>query len=188
MTAPIVVLHAAYGLSRGTRALADALGAATGRETVVPDYYRGELFADAADGIAHRDEVGPRALLARVREDIDGVPGDAAFVGLSLGAAFAQRLVLDRPRAGACVLIGHAGPVRGEWPGVPVQVHRYARDEWVDDAAVADLERAVRASGATFEQFVAPGTGHLFTEPDLPEHDAELTAATVQRIAALLAR
>ncbi|WP_040155757.1 dienelactone hydrolase family protein [Mobilicoccus massiliensis] len=183
MPAPIVVLHAAYGLTPGTLALAEDLRAATGREVITPDYYRGEVFTDEARGVAHRDEVGYRTLLDRVRDDLVGVPSDAAFVGLSLGASFAQRLTAERPAMSLCVLIGNTNPVRGAWPGVPVQVHHYADDPWVNSADVSDLERVVRESGATFEHVVAPGAGHLFTEPALPEHDPALTAEVVDRIA-----
>lgn len=188
MSAPIVVLHSALGLTAGTRSFAADLAEATGREIATPDYYRGKVFSDTDAGIAHRDEVGPGELFARVRADLADTPPEAALVGLSLGAAFAQQLTADRPEATACVLVGFAGPVRGDWPGPPVQLHQYEVDAWVDPDAVAGLEAAVRASGASFERFVAPGEGHLSTESDLPEYDPALTASTVERIAGLLRR
>jgi dienelactone hydrolase len=61
-------------------------------------------------------------------------------------------------------------------------VHRYADDPWIAPTDVTALGAAVEASGAPFEDHVAPGRGHLFTDPDLPGYDAALTAATVERV------
>lgn len=174
----VIVLHSALGLTRGVREFADLLRA-QGCEVSVPDYYEGRTFPGVAEGVAHRDEVGYRQLFARVRDlDVDG----AVLVGFSLGASFVQRLA--RPGVRLAVLVGSLDPLREEWPGVDVQLHRLAGDEWVHEALVGTFGAAVRDSGARFEDVVSPGDGHLFTEPDLPEHDAALTARTVERILA----
>lgn len=183
--ASILLLHSALGLRPGVLGLADEL-AALGHDVVAPDYYRGRVFDDEAGGIGHRDEVGGRRLFERVTRMIEDLPDDAALVGLSLGAAFAQRLAADRPRAVGVVLLHHASPPRGTWPGQPVQVHRYARDPWVDPAHVEALGRAVRDTGATFEDFVVDGTGHLFTDPGVPDHDEAATARTIAHVHRLL--
>jgi hypothetical protein len=174
----VIVLHSALGLTRGVREFAELLRA-QGCEVSVPDYYEGRTFTTTDEGVAHRDAVGYRQLFARVRDlDVDG----AVLVGFSLGASFVQRLA--RPGVRLAVLVGSLDPLREEWPGVDVQLHRLAGDAWVDEELVGPFGAAVAASGATFEDVVSPGGGHLFTEPDLPEHDAALTALTVERILA----
>lgn len=75
---------------------------------------------------------------------------------------------------------------RPPWSGVPVQVHRYARDPWITDGDVEALCAQVRASGAPFEDHVMPGQGHLFSDPDLPGFDAAARDATVERIDAFV--
>jgi len=170
MSGDLVILHSAYGLTRGVQAVADAL-AATGRPVHVPDYYRGRVFTTQAQGIAHRDAIGYATLLDRVRGDIAGLDERVSFLGFSLGASFAHRLVAERPTMGHLVLVGNTNPVSGPWPGVPVQVHRFEDDAWVKPDDVADLKAAVELSGAMFEDHVVPGHGHLFTERHLPEYD-----------------
>lgn len=183
----ILLLHSALGLRPAVTRFADALRE-RGHEVVTPDYYSGNVFDDNCAGLSHRDDVGPAQLLARVRPVIDELPADTALAGFSLGAAFAQRLAADRPQAAAVILMHSvAAPRNGAWSGQPVQVHRYAEDPFVDPADLQALGAAVRASGADFADFVTPGNGHLFTDTDLPEGDAAATAATIDRVAELLA-
>lgn len=182
----ILLLHSALGLRPAVIRFADALRE-RGHDVITPDYYAGSIFDDTCAGLSHRDDVGPAQLLARVRPVIDDLPADTALAGFSLGAAFAQRLAADRPEAAAVILMHSvAAPRNGAWSGQPVQVHRYAEDPFVDPADLHALADAVRASGARFDDFVTAGSGHLFTDTDLPEGDAAATAATIDRIAELL--
>jgi len=75
------------------------------------------------------------------------------------------------------------------WPGrVPVQVHYAAEDPWVEAEGVEALGEAVREAGATFEEHVYPGLGHLFADPDLPEYDRASSDAMWERVLAFLDR
>lgn len=181
----LLLLHSAMGLRPAVTALADELRA-RGHEVTVPDYYEGAVFDDAAAGVAHRDAVGTRVLLERLAPVLEQLPPETALAGLSLGAAFAQHLAARRPQAAAVVLLHAVAPPRGPWSGQPVQVHRYAHDAWIDPADVSALGEAVRGSGASFEDLVVPGSGHLFTDLDLPEGDAAATARSVAAIDRLL--
>ncbi|RNI19864.1 dienelactone hydrolase family protein [Flexivirga caeni] len=182
----ILLLHSALGLRPAVLDFADALRG-RGHEVVTPDYYGGHVFDDTHAGLSHRDDVGPAQLLAGVRPVLDDLPPDTVLAGFSLGAAFAQRLAADRPDARLVVLMHSvAAPYGGTWSGQPVQLHRYAQDPFVDEADVRALGDAVRACGARFDDFVTPGSGHLFTDPALPDGDAAATRATVDRIAAAL--
>lgn len=183
--ARILLLHSALGLRPAVTHFANRLRD-LGHEVSAPDYYEGHVFDTEADGVAHRD--AHPEYFDHVRALADDLPDDTAYVGFSLGAWFAQRLASRRPRARAAILLHSAAPPRAGWPGVPVQVHRYATDPWIDSANVAALGAAVAASGAAFEDHVTPGAGHLFTDLELPDADPAATEATIERIDRFLRR
>ncbi|HCE60380.1 dienelactone hydrolase family protein [Janibacter terrae] len=177
--ATILLMHSALGLRPGVHAFADLLRE-RGHEVEVPDYYEGHVFDGEREGIAHRD--AHPEYFETVRELVASLPPETVLAGFSLGAWYAQRLAARRPLARAAVLLHSVAAPRHAWSGVPVQVHRYADDPWIAPTDVTALGAAVEASGAPFEDHVAPGRGHLFTDPDLPGYDAALTAATVERV------
>lgn len=179
----VLLLHSALGLRPGVHVFADRLRE-RGHEVVVPDFYEGHVFDEEGPGIAHRD-AHPEYFEA-VRELAASLPPDTALAGFSLGAWFAQRLAARRPQAAGAILLHSVAAPRHEWSGVPVQVHRHEDDPWISPADVPRLGAAVEASGASFEDHVVPGHGHLFTDPDLPGYDEAATAATIDRIDALL--
>ena len=185
--AEILLLHSALGLRAAVGEYADLLRAG-GHVVRTPDFYDGKVFDDQDAGIAYRDQVGGRTLLGRVREQLDDLPDDAVLAGFSLGAAFAHHLSAARPAARATILLHAVGPVRGDWAGMPVQVHRYASDPIIEEGDVHALHDAVRASGASFEDIVVPGSGHLFTDLATPDGDRAARDASVSRVVALLDR
>ena len=66
---------------------------------------------------------------------------------------------------------------------------RYAaEDPWVEAEEVEALGEVVREAGATFEEHVYPGSGHLFADPDLPEYDHASSDAMWERVLAFLDR
>lgn len=182
MPGRVICLHSAFGLTDGVRDFAGLLRA-EGCTVEVPDFYDGRTFETVAEGVAYRDEIGYRTLFRRVA---DLAVGNAALVGFSLGASFAQRLC--RPGVRLVSLVGALDPLPPdtEWCGVDVQLHQLAEDPWVDAEDVPVFRGAVAATGAMFDHFVTPGVGHLFTEPSQPEYDRDLTELTVDRIIAAL--
>jgi len=181
--AQILLLHSALGLRPAVLDFAERLRG-LGHAVDAPDFYEGHVFDDEAAGIAHRD--AHPEYFGHVRALAADLPGETAFAGFSLGAWFAQRLASQRPEARAAILLHSAAAPRGDWSGVPVQVHRHHVDPWINPADVTALGAAVAASGAAFEDHVTPGEGHLFTDLALPEADPEATAATVARIDSFL--
>ena len=175
----ILLLHSALGLRPAVLDFAEELRS-RGHDVIAPDYYEGHVFDNEPEGTAHRD--AHPEYFDHVRAMAADLPPDTAFAGFSLGAWFAQRLAAKRPNARAAILLHSAAPPRGDWSGVPVQVHRYAVDPWIDPANVKTLGDAVTQSGATFEDHVTPGAGHLFTDLDGPDADGEATTATLERI------
>ncbi|MFC7490747.1 MULTISPECIES: dienelactone hydrolase family protein [unclassified Knoellia] len=177
--ARILLLHSALGLGPAVLEFAERLRE-LGHEVDTPDYYEGHLFDDEAAGIAHRD--AHPEYFGSVRAAAAELPAGTVYAGFSLGAWFAQRIVSGRADAGAAILLHSAAPPPGAWTGVPVQVHRHATDPWIDPAEVRALGEAVTASGATFEDHVTPGRGHLFTDLAGPDADVDATARTLVRI------
>lgn len=183
----ILLLHSAIGLRPAVTRFAGELRD-RGYDVVAPDYYDGHVFDDEAEGIDYRDTIGARDLFKRILPVVEQLDEDAVLSGFSLGSAFAQTLAGTRPKAAGVILMHSVAAPHSRWPGQPVQLHRYAEDHWIEEADVASLRAAVQAEGATFEDFVTPGKGHLFTDTDGPDGDAEATAATIERIDALLRR
>ena len=70
------------------------------------------------------------------------------------------------------------------WPaGVPLQSHASVDDPWRDPQEVAQTIRDVEAGGGSIEVVDYPGSGHLFTDPSLPEeYDAAATEAFWARV------
>jgi len=191
--ANVVLFHSALGLRPGVHAAADLLRGA-GHAVHTPDYFDGEVFDDLDAGLVKRDMLGYPEIMRRGLAAVEDLPAALVVAGFSLGTGPAETVALGRPGVRAAVLLHGALPV-GEfgaeerWPaGVPVQVHWAARDPWVDAGEVADLRADVERAGAAFDSFTYPGDGHLFTDPDLAEHDEAATAALWERVLAFLAR
>jgi dienelactone hydrolase len=195
--AEVVLFHSVLGLRPGVIAAADRLRAA-GHTVHTPDYYDGEVFDDLDEGMRKEDALGYQEIARRARESVFGLSGELVFAGFSLGAVHAELLAASRPGALGAVLMHSAVPVEElseffgveHWPeGVPVQVHYAADDPWVEaEEEVAPLGEAVRVAGAAFEAHAYPGSGHLFTDPDLPEYDRASSDEMWERVLAFLAR
>jgi len=59
-------------------------------------------------------------------------------------------------------------------------------DPWVDAEDVAALGESVRSAGAVFQAHIYAGSGHLFTDPDLPEYDPASAGALQDRMLAFI--
>lgn len=166
--AHIVLFHSALGLRPAVNEFAEALRE-QGHTVSVPDYYEGKVFDDEKTGIEFRDSVGVKPLMDRAAAALENEPDDAVLAGFSLGAFFAQAFAGKRPQAQAAILLHSVDAPRKGWNGVPVQVHRYGTDPWIDEPDVEALKKAVEDSGARFDEVVVPGNGHLFTDLGTPD-------------------
>ncbi len=193
--AEVVLFHSALGLRPGVAAAADRLREA-GHTVHTPDYYDGEVFDDLDEGLRKRDELGYAEIARRAKEAVAELPAGLVFAGFSLGVVPAELLAAGRPGALGAVLMHSAVPVEGfsefgveRWPaGVPAQVHYAAEDPWVEVPEVTSLRDAVRQAGARFEAHTYPGSGHLFTDPDLPEYDSSSSNLMWRRVLEFLSR
>lgn len=180
--AQIVLFHSTYGLRPAVHAAAERLRAA-GHTVHTPDLFEGRIFDDVESGLAYRDEITRDELLRRAVTAVapllgaDG-PG-LVYGGFSLGGAIAQNLALADERArGLLLLHGTSDIPEDAATEIPVQLHVaepdvYETEDWLN----AWYLRMTRA-GADVEIHRYRGAGHLYTDPDLPDHDAEAAERT----------
>jgi dienelactone hydrolase len=195
--AEVVMFHSVLGLRPGVLGAAERLRSA-GHTVHTPDLFEGEVFDELDEGMRKEETLGFREIDRRAEEAVAGLPAGLVFAGYSMGVAYAERLTASRPGALGAVLMHGAVPVEAlteyfgveRWPeGVPVQVHYAVDDPWVEaDQEVAPLGEDVRGAGAEFEEYVYPGSGHLFADPDLNEYDRASAEAMWERVIAFLDR
>lgn len=189
MSHTIAVFHSALGLRPAVHEFAWVLRT-EGHIVHTPDLFDGEVYDDLEDGIAKRDAVGIPELSRRAAVAVESLPEDCVYAGFSLGTASAQYLAATRPGAKAVILCHAALPpgLMGieEWPQVPVQVHYAEGDPWVEKDQVAALRDAVKAVDQRWEEYVYPGSGHLFLDGDSADYDGESYALVIQRVLSFL--
>ncbi|MEV6103823.1 dienelactone hydrolase family protein [Streptomyces sp. NPDC051940] len=181
----IVLFHSAYGLRPAVHAAADRLRAA-GHEVAVPDLHDGRTAETAEEAMAVREEIGTDELLKRaVAAAAPYSDAGAVYAGFSLGGSLAQNLALADGRARGLLLFhGTSDIADGTVSAVddlPVQLHVADPDPFEShDWQTAWYLRMQRA-GTDPEVFRYPGAGHLFTDPDLPDYDAEAAETAMTR-------
>ena len=177
----IALFHSALGVCPGITDAATRLRA-DGHQVLVVDQYGGRTFDDYDDAGRFVEQVGFPELMQRALRAVRDLPDGFVAAGFSNGAGMAEYVATQRPRSGVLMLSG-ALPVSmlgaQTWPNaVPAQIHFSEHDpfrsqEWTD-ALISDI----RAAGASVEAFHYPGSGHLFTDPSLPQgYDAHANAS-----------
>ncbi|MFC4147500.1 dienelactone hydrolase family protein [Micromonospora mangrovi] len=183
----IVLFHSVYGLRPAVWAAADRLRAA-GHQVVTPDLYGLPPVDTVEEGFSLLAEVGRDAVLDRARTAVRDLPADTVLAGFSLGAGVAGALLAERPEAAALLLLhGTGGAPEAVRPGLPVQLHLADPDEYEPPHEVDEWQRAMSGAGAELSVFRYPGPGHLFTDPDLPDHDRASAELAWERVRAFLA-
>ncbi|MBW8487063.1 dienelactone hydrolase family protein [Actinomadura parmotrematis] len=172
--ASILLLHSMYGLRPAVLDAAGRLRAA-GHEVAVPDLYGGRVTDDAEEGIKIKEEIGRDELLRRAIAAAAPLASEGlVYAGFSLGASIAQNLALGDERArGLLMLHGTSDMADDASTGIPVQLHVADPDTWEPVDWVNAWYLRMRRAGADVEVFRYRGVGHLFTDPGLPDHDAE---------------
>ncbi|MFJ3910354.1 dienelactone hydrolase family protein [Streptomyces vinaceus] len=176
----IVLFHSTYGLRPAVHAAADRLRAA-GHQVQVPDLFEGRTFETVEEGMAHRDEIGrdellKRAVLASAPYSDQGL----VYAGLSFGGSVAQHLALADEKARGLLLL-HGTADLDEDAAVdelPVQLHIADPDPFETHDWLTAWYLRMRRAGADVEVHRYPGAGHLFTDPDLDDYDAEAAEQT----------
>jgi dienelactone hydrolase len=173
----VALFHSSLGVRHGVLDAAGRLRGA-GHDVLVVDQYDGRVFDDYAEADRFVEQIGFPELMRRAAAAVRELPNGFIAAGFSNGGGMAEYVSTQR-HCGGVLLISGALPVTmlgaPGWPrGVPAQIHYMTNDprrrqEWVD----AYIEE-VRAADASVELFNYPGSGHLFTDPSLPdEYDAD---------------
>ncbi|MDL4773460.1 MULTISPECIES: dienelactone hydrolase family protein [Thermomonosporaceae] len=172
--APILLLHSMYGLRPAVHQAAERLRAA-GHEVHVPDLYDGRVVDTPEAGIEIKEEIGRDELLRRaVAAAAPLMDGGLVYAGFSLGGALAQTLALADGRArGLLLMHGTSDLADDASTEIPVQLHVADPDTYEPVDWLNAWYLRMRKAGADVEVYRYAGAGHLFTDPELPDHDAE---------------
>jgi dienelactone hydrolase len=187
--ARILLFHSAFGLRPAVLAAADRLRAA-GHEVHTPDLFEGVVVDTVEESVAVRDRIGTEELLRRAVAVAVPLIGSAAFgasvngeapdapglvyAGFSLGGALAQNLALaDETARGLLLFHGTSDILDEAATGIPVQLHVAEPDPFETEDWLNAWYLRMRRAGADVEIHRYRGAGHLFTDPDLPDYDAD---------------
>lgn len=170
----IMLFHSTYGLRPAVHAAAARLRAA-GHEVQVPDLFEGRTFETVEEGMAFKEEVGKdellrRAVLAAAPYSDRGL----VYAGFSFGASTAQTLALGDEKARGLLLFHGTSDIaeNASVEELPVQLHVADPDPFETHDWLNSWYLQMQRTGADVEIYRYPGAGHLFTDPELPDHDA----------------
>jgi len=170
----VALFHSVLGVRRGVLDAAGQLRA-DGHHVTVVDLYDGRTFDEYPPAMAFaHEQVGHQALLQRADAAVADLPDGFVTFGFSLGCVMAVHVATQRAVSGVLMASG-AIPVSAfgdnvRWPaGIPAQTHATLEDPWRDQEEVDQTIRDVKACGGSLEVFDYPGSGHLFTDPTLPD-------------------
>lgn len=177
--APVLVLHAWWGLNATIKALCDRLAEAD-FVAFAPDLYHGQTADTIPEAEALRDELDADsapafAAVSAAAAFLSAHPAAAhprlAVIGFSLGAYFALDLSVSDPERVRSVVVFY-----GTRPGDDYAQARAAylghfaeQDNFEPLSEVESLEAALRQAGRPVTFYTYPATGHWFFEPDRPD-------------------
>ncbi|MFD5623690.1 dienelactone hydrolase family protein [Streptomyces yangpuensis] len=176
----IMLFHSTYGLRPAVHAAADRLRAA-GHQVQVPDLFEGRTFETVEEGMAHQDEIGRDELLKRaVLASAPHSDGGLVYAGFSFGGSLAQHLALADEKARGLLLLHGTADLEDSAAvdGLPVQLHIADPDPFEPHDWLTAWYLRMQRAGADVEVHSYPGAGHLFTDPDLDDYDAEAAEQT----------
>ncbi|WP_171171705.1 dienelactone hydrolase family protein [Streptomyces sp. I05A-00742] len=171
----IVLFHSAYGLRPAVHGAAERLRGA-GYEVHVPDLYDGRTADTVEDGMAIKDGIGREELLRRaVTAAAPLSDRGLVYAGFSLGGSIAQNLALgDEKARGLLLFHGTSDLAEGAVVDeLPVQLHVADPDPFEPHDWLNAWYLRMGRAGADVEVHRYGGAGHLFTDPELPDFDAE---------------
>ncbi|WEO97982.1 dienelactone hydrolase family protein [Streptomyces sp. FXJ1.172] len=180
----IMLIHSTYGLRPAVRDAADRLRGA-GHEVWTPDLFEGRTFDTVEEGMEYtedtgKDELLKRAVLAAAPYSDRGL----VYAGFSFGASIAQTLALGDDKARGLLLLHGTSDIapNARADDLPVQLHVAEPDPFETDDWLSAWYLQMGRTGADVEVYRYAGAGHLYTDPALPDYDAE-AAETTWRVA-----
>ncbi|MEV7533630.1 dienelactone hydrolase family protein [Streptomyces hydrogenans] len=176
----IMLFHSVHGKRPAVDAAADRLRAA-GHQVWVPDLFDGWTTESVEEGMARKDEIGSdellkRAVLAAAPYSERGL----VYAGFSFGASVAQTLALGDEKARGLLLLHGTSDLapNASVDDLPVQLHVAEPDPFETDDWLSAWYLQMRSAGAEVEVYRYRGAGHVYTDPELPDWDAEAAERT----------
>ncbi|MGV4982728.1 dienelactone hydrolase family protein [Streptomyces sp. NRAIS4] len=176
----IMLFHSTYGLRPAVRDAADRLRMA-GHEVWTPDLFEGRTFDTVEEGMEFEESIGKeellkRAVLAAAAYSERGL----VYAGFSLGASIAQTLALGDDKARGLLLLHGTSDIAptAHVDELPVQLHVAEPDPFETDDWLTAWYLQMGRAGADVEVYRYAGAGHLYTDYELPDYDAEAAEAT----------
>ncbi|WMX47528.1 dienelactone hydrolase family protein [Streptomyces roseicoloratus] len=176
----IMLFHSVYGLTPSVEAAAERLRAA-GHQVWTPDLFDGRTVETVEEGRELRDGIGKDELLKRaVLATAPYSERGLVYMGLSFGASVAQTLALGDEKARALLLFHGTSDIAesASVDELPVQLHVAEPDPFETDDWLSAWYLRMRKVGADVEVHRYRGAGHLYTDPELPDYDAEAAERT----------
>ncbi|MFJ8474851.1 dienelactone hydrolase family protein [Kitasatospora sp. NPDC094011] len=173
--AQIVLFHSAHGPRPAVQAAADRLRAA-GHTVHTPDLFEGRTFDDTESAHAYQEEIGGADELLRRAVAVSAPlsEGGLVYAGFALGGAIAQNLALADEKARGLLLLHGTSDLREDAAtSIPVQLHMADPDPYEPEDWLNAWYLRMRRAGAEVEVHRYQGAGHLFTDPELDDYDAD---------------
>jgi carboxymethylenebutenolidase len=171
--APVLVLHAWWGLNDTMKRICDRLAEA-GFTAFAPDLYHGQV-ADTIEGAqALAKALDDASSQADINKSIDFLVDGAAnadrgvaVVGFSMGAYYSLELAAADPeRIHSVVIFYGTGPTEHGKSRAAYLGHFAENDDFEPKSAVDELEESLKAAGRPVSFYTYPETGHWFFEAD----------------------
>lgn len=178
--ADVILFHSAYGLRPAVLRIAGRLRR-LGHRVATPDLYNGRVVDTLEEAVSLRDEIGRAELARRAQASTAQAPQDTVLAGFSMGASLALRVAAREPRFSRLLLFHGVTEPPSEL-GIPwrVQAHLSEDDPTEPRSEVLGWRHALQALGAQVDLHFYRG-GHLFTDPDLPDHAPAAAAQALMR-------
>lgn len=176
----ILLIHSAYGLRPAVQEAAGRLRAA-GHEVHVPDLYDGRTADTVEEGRRIKDEIGREELLRRsVAAAAPHSERGLVYAGFSLGGSIAQTLALGDEKARGLLLLHGTSDIADDaaTEQLPVQLHVAEPDPFEPEDWLNAWYLRMGKAGADVEVHRYRGAGHLYTDPQLDDYDAEAAEQT----------
>jgi len=162
--AGVIIFHSVLGIRTSEEALAARLRQ-TGRDVAMPDLYDG-IFTDNLDeGFKIKDHIGWDRICQRARAAVDGAPGDAVLLGISMGAGVVAEVWPFRVRTKGVILLHGLAPLPADVAtGLPLQLHISAHDPFFPPAAVDQWQLDAERVGISPQIIRHTVPGHYFSD------------------------
>ncbi len=197
----VIVLHAWWGLTEPFRQVCDRLAEA-GFVALAPDLYRGKTTAKVEEAKALsaaldqqteqcRDDLAGAAQFLRqhAATSAAGSRGKLAFVGFSLGGAYALDMSVNLAEEVAAVVTFYATYTEPDFRRAQAAyLCHFAEDDPYEPAeSVAEMQQTLQAAGRQATFYTYPGTTHWFFEANRPDaYNAAAAALAWERTLAFL--